>query len=200
MILRSISYQCLLPASGEEYSLFSTPSPSVSAGHISDDGHSECWEAIPSCGFDLHLSYLAKLTSSHVLSFQGWVQVPSWFSFLLLGPVLNSFLTTTPRTFVEISCFWHRDPFGLENTQCPSAQLFKLLLQKMATRRQHYSASHIPRPPPRRAPIFVWLFSWNRGDFWFYVWTWFINVWAFIYSLSSSCSHLGNYSVFSKIQ
>ena len=92
-------------------------------------------------------------------------------------------------------------PFGLENTQCPSAQLFKLLLQKMATRRQHYSASHIPRPPPRRAsPIFVWFFSWSRGDFWFYVCfkctgTWFINVWALIYSLSSSCSLLGDYTI-----
>ena len=75
-------------------------------------------------------------------------------------------------------------PFGLENTQCPSAQLFKLLLQKMATRRQHYSASHISPNPGH----FCVILYWNWGDFWYCVCfgcteTWFINIWAFIYYL-----------------
>ena len=32
---------------------------------------------LPVVSFDLHFSYLAKLTSFHVLSFQGWVHVTS---------------------------------------------------------------------------------------------------------------------------
>ena len=59
------------------YSLFSTPSPSVSVCQVSDTGHSECYEAILSCGFNLHFSYLAELTSFHAISFQGWVHVTS---------------------------------------------------------------------------------------------------------------------------
>ena len=70
-ILHSVCYRHILPASGEEYSLLSTPSPSVSVCQVSDYGRSESCEGIPSCGFDLYLSYLAKLTSFHVISFQG---------------------------------------------------------------------------------------------------------------------------------
>ena len=45
---------------------------------------------------------------------------------------------------------------------------------------------------------------WNISDFWIYVCfsctgTWYIHEWTFIYSLSSSCSHLGDHSVFSKL-
>ena len=36
----SVSYQCVFPASGEDYSLFSMP-PSVSVCQVSDNGHSE---------------------------------------------------------------------------------------------------------------------------------------------------------------
>ena len=45
-------------------------------------------------------------------------------------------------------------PFDPENTQCPSAQLFKLLLQKMATSQQHYSAPCISHTPV----ISVWFY------------------------------------------
>ena len=54
----------------------------LSVCQLSDNGHSECWEVIPSCGFNLHFWYLAKLTSSHVFSFQGWIYFTSRFSFL----------------------------------------------------------------------------------------------------------------------
>ena len=128
-ILHSVSYQCLLPAS---YSLFSTPSLSVGVCQASDSGHSECFEVIPSCGFKMRFSCLAKIDLfscvfvSRVSSGYHSMQLPvTW-------PCFNCFLMTTPRTFVEISCFLTSRPFDLENTQCSSAQLFKLLFQKMA--------------------------------------------------------------------
>ena len=71
MMLHSVSYLCLLPESGKEYSLFSTPYPSVTVCRVADNGCSECYEAIPSRGCDLRFSYLVTLTSFHVLSFQG---------------------------------------------------------------------------------------------------------------------------------
>ena len=171
---------------------------SISVCQVSDNGHSECCEVIPSRGFDSHFSCLAKPTSSHVLSFQGWAPRTPWCCVLYLGPVLSSFLMTTPRWFGEISCFWLPDPLAL---RIPNAHQhsFSSCCYRKWPQDSSITQAHTFSPKPC---LFSVILHRNRCDFWFCfrsTGTWYIHGWAFIYSLPSSCSHLGDFRVFSKL-
>ena len=49
-------YQFTFSPTGQECSLFSTPSPAFIVCRLFDDGHSDWCEVISHCGFDLHFS------------------------------------------------------------------------------------------------------------------------------------------------
>ena len=49
-------YHFVFPPTVEQRSLFSTPSPAFIVGRHFDDGHSDWFEVISHCSFDLHFS------------------------------------------------------------------------------------------------------------------------------------------------
>ena len=49
-------YQFPFPQTAQEHSLFSTPSPVFIVCRLFDDGHSDWYEVISHCSFDLHFS------------------------------------------------------------------------------------------------------------------------------------------------
>ena len=123
---------------------------------------------------------------------------PIWNQSVVPCPVLTVASWPAYR-FLKRQVRWSGIP---ENTQCPSARLFKLLFPKWP---QGGSITHphrhiFPPTPPCHVSVIL---CWNRSDFRFYVCfsrtgTWYTHGWTVFYSLSSSRSHLGDYSVFSR--
>ena len=57
-------YQFTFQPTVQEGSLFSTPSPAFIVCRFVDDGHSDWWEVIPHCSFDLHFSMISDVEHS----------------------------------------------------------------------------------------------------------------------------------------
>ena len=67
-VFHSSCYQFTFPPTVQECSLFSTPSLAFSVCRLFDDGHSDWYEVISHCGFNLHFSNEQCWASFHVLA------------------------------------------------------------------------------------------------------------------------------------
>ena len=166
---------------------------SISWGcQASDNGHSECCEVIPSCGFKMHFSYLAKIDLFSCAFFSRMSSCCLTLQLPITRPCFNCFLMTTLRTAVidfQTLCPWKYSMF--------ISTAFQAVVPEKSIKTAALLGSTYLPPPLGHFSVMLY---WNRSDLWFHVCfscigTWYTHGWTFIYSLSSSCSHLGDNSV-----